>query len=168
MIRGDLKYKEHELIGQYFDDEEELINYLHSKYGDTVMVYEEYEPNDYGDMNADEPYGAIWYERYDDPGSPGDPGTYWDPPDPGEPPQSQIVYEINFSGLIQHLIEEYELDIDEIEAFFKSYVMTPKERMNYKEKAHKRNQKFRDKGEDPPSRPSRRNNPIYSKKYLEL
>lgn len=132
MIVDELNYSN--AISQYFEEEEDIINFLHAKYGNWLIVEEAFEPGD------DElPEGAEWYIDYHYPGTEGSPGTHWEPPDPGEPPEHTITYGVTFFNLIQFLRENYEIDGAEIEAFFNTYVKTPEKREKFIQNAKKRN-----------------------------
>jgi len=119
-----------------FLDEEQFVNILHSKYGDELIVCEEY-----GEDSIDEdieliPPTAIELQEYKV-DVPSESGTYNDPPQPGEF-EWKIYYKINFADLIEYLDAEYG-DLRMIEFFFKNYVLTPSKKQLYIKKAIERN-----------------------------
>lgn len=141
MVREDLTYNKQKklTISPFFEEEEDILKILKSKYGERVLVEEEFEDDGNRSVEPDLPFNAIEYEEYYDPGDPGSPGSYWDPPDPGEPAEWHIVYETDFDDLIEYLFDVHGLEGEEIELFFKTYAYTPQEREKYYDKARKWN-----------------------------
>jgi hypothetical protein len=145
MKESDIKdYSEYPL--SEFFDEEQIINFLHAKYGDTVLVEEWFDAEE-SDDQADLPNNFTIYEsymtyveehhghsRHPDPRDP----DYDGPTDPGEI-EWYIIYEAKFNDLLEYLRNTYDAEENFFEIFFHEYVYTQQQRQKYMDTAKTKN-----------------------------
>lgn len=142
----DLKEFDDYSLSEIFN-EEELLKFLHSKYGDTLLVSEWFDVEDVRETDIEFPPEFVKYEEYRtyiEPRSgyarhpnPMDP-DYDGPIDPSEI-EWYYVYGVGFDDLIKYLRYMYEAEDLFFEFFFKSYVYLPHQRQSYINNAIKRN-----------------------------
>ena len=160
----DLKFKFGELpLTSYFDEDPSIMkNYLHSKFGDTVMVEEwfEYEGDEEYSNDAALPPESTFYSEYQSQPGTYHPGDYNNPPEYPDPVEWYYVYDVKINDLFRHLELEYDFfEAGDFEGFFKAYVYTPEQRKKYFENARKYNEK---------GNLHRHNNYYYSNEYKDI
>lgn len=132
-----------------------IVKLLHTKYGNYLMVDEQYEDveeyddwESYGYVTPEMPEKADVIEDDYTPSTPIVPATYSDPPEGGDPAELSIIYGVPFKDLIEFLEYEYDLFDEYAEAFFNLYVYSPKKRDAYLEKKRKKEEERKKRQEE--------------------
>jgi len=140
----DLKEFDDYSLSEIFN-EEELLKFLHSKYGDSLIVCEWFDAGETEEIDL--PSEFTLYEQYK---------TYEEPrrgysrhPDPRDPDYDgplhpddiewYYTYGANFDDLIEYLRYMYEAEERFFEFFFKTYVYSKEQRQSYINSAIKTN-----------------------------